>query len=184
MEKDELNEIRKLISATTAVKKAVKDVKTSILQDLSEESDNDCKKEYFRMIKRLMKLRSRLAKETNLSTDKETEETVVDRIDKILESPVPSPEPIILADGKKYQFKDGSQADISSYQDVMNMNIELSLINRINKLQIVYSEALAEIMALEKEKDLWFRDDRMEMIDFTKDENDGRGESKPKPNTQ
>ena len=93
MEEKELNEIRKLIIATTTAKKAVKDIKTSILQDLSEESDNDCKKEYFRMIKRLMKLRSRLARETNLSTDKETGKTVVNRIDTILESPVPSPEP-------------------------------------------------------------------------------------------
>ena len=181
MEKEELNEIRKLISATTAVKKSVKDVKTSILQDLSEESDNDCKKEYFKMVKRLMKLRSRLAKETNLQTDKNTGKTVVTRIDAILNLPVPSPGPMIIADGKKYRFKDGSEADISSYQNVMNMNIELSLINRINELQIVYSDALAEIMTLEKEKDLWVRDDGIEEIDFTKDDNDGRGEPKPKP---
>lgn len=183
MEKEELNEIRKLVSAATAVKKSVKDVKTSILQDLSEESDNDCKKEYFRMIKRLMKLRSRLAMETKLPTD-ESGKTVVTRIDEILGLKVPSPEPIVLSDGKKYQFKDGSQADISSYTNVMNMNIELSLINIINKLQIVYSEGLAEIMKLEKEKDLWARDDGIEEIDFTKDDNDGRGESEPKSRAQ
>lgn len=183
MEKKEIDDIRKLIQTTTSIKKQAKDIKTSILQDLNEDAENDCKKEYFRMIKKLGKLRARLSKEKTLTAD-DNGKTIIMRIDEILGSTIPSPTPKILADGKKYSFRDGSEADISSYTNVMNMNIELALINQINKLQILYSEALANIMQLDSEKDLWSRDDGIEEINLIKEENNGRKQPRSEQSSQ
>jgi hypothetical protein len=160
MEKKELENLQKIISATTTAKKPVKDIKTSILQDLGEDVDSDSKKEYFKMVRKLGKLRSRLAKEEGLEKDDDGK-TIVTKIDDILKEHIPSPKPTIQSAGDKYRFDDGSEADLQSYSNVMNMFIDNAFINRISKMQIIYSEALAVIMKLDGENDLWYKDKKL-----------------------
>jgi len=154
MEKKDYEEIAKIMKSVSSTKKPIKDVRTSTLQDLNDEVTDNPACEYFKKSDTLGNLRSRLVKEdgNNLTKDGKGN-TIVNRIDAFFSNSILSSKPVVVAEGNKYRFRDGSEADLPSLKDIMTHYENFAYANLRNQIQTLLSDARAEIDRLDK--DMW-----------------------------
>jgi len=164
---------------TAQTRRPVKDLKTAILKGLSDEPTNDIKKEYAKEIRNIKMIKTAIIfqKKTNKINDATlvTEANkIIKSIDDLLNGTIETPRPKIYGEStfKKYAFKDGSESTFENYEQVKNTVVENTLLNLINKISSVYSDGLGFLAQIEKS--LWERDDGIEEIDFTGEDNNGR----------
>lgn len=172
---DDVKKLMNLLEGkSSGTGKSAKDIRESILNKISSEPSNDIKKEYFRRVdnSRLLKtaiiycIYNKDLQDNELKTEGKR---LVQKLTSELNENMSSPRPTISTDGQnyKYRFKDGSESTLENYAPIKETVFENQLLNKINKLENLCSDALGYIIRIEKQ--LWHRDDGIEEIDFTED---------------
>jgi len=174
-QEEDIKKLMQLLQKGKTHTRTAKDIRESILNKISVEPSSDIKKEYFRRVdtSRLLKTALIYCIDNKIKTRddglKQDGKKLITDLTRELNENMDSPRPTIVSDGKtsKYRFKDGSESTLESYAPIKETVLENQLLNKINKLENLCSEALGFISKIEKQ--LWHRDDGIEEIDFTKE---------------
>lgn len=159
-----------LLERTDYTRKSVKDIRTAIFKELSEPPSNDIKMRYFKVIKECRLIKAAILYYINQKMDyslKAEGTKIIEEITEGLLDEIKPLKPTIMDAGggsKKFRFQDGSEATIENYEQIKNTVLDNILLNKINKLENFYSDALGFIVKVEKQ--MWQRDDRIGDIDL------------------
>jgi len=163
-----------LLEGKTSTGKPVKDIRTAILRELTDDSSNDIKKEYFRLLRQGKLIKSAVLvciNKDGLEENKKNEEKkIIENITDILQEQMQTPRPNIMSDGsfRKYSFYDTSEATLENYEQVKNTVVENTMLNKINRMEDKYSEALGFIATVDRK--LWEYEDGILEIELPPDE--------------
>lgn len=171
-QEEDIKKIMRLLDKGESYKKPAKDIQTSILQKIASEPGNDIKTEYFKLIKECRLMKTALIQCLNNTSINnglnEKGQEILDKLTEELTGGIEALKPTIMSDGtnQKFRFKDGSESTFENYNQVKDTVLENILLNKINKLENICSNALGFIATVEKQ--MWHRDDGIEEIDITK----------------
>jgi len=184
---EDLKKLSRLLERGDSLRKAPKDIMTSILLKISTQPTNDVKKEYFEILKECKLMKTALMQCLNNGTIKSNQELknegeiLLKKITAKLSEEIEPLKPVIIKDSsanQKFRFRDGSESIIENYNQVKDTVLENQLLNRINILENLCSDALGYVARVEKQ--LWQREDGIEEIDLTKKTE--KNETEPKKN--
>lgn len=176
VEKKELEEIKKTLQ-TTLNRKPIKDIQNNIFQIKSLEIRGEPKERYEVYLKLLVDLRVRLLMEDKDKLLKDFQgKTILDTTEELMKQKFPSPNQKFIPGEQKYRIAaDGSECDPTNLVNTLNNFDNHQYENRIGELAVAISNIQGEIARIDN--NFWSRDDGIEEITLTKDENNGRKQS-------
>jgi len=155
VEKKDLEEIKKMMQIAST-RKPVKDIRTSILQEMSGEIKREgMEDKYEALLNQLGNLRVRLIMEDENKLKKDEQgKTILETTEELMKWKFPSPKQKFIPGEQKYRIsEDGSECDPTNLTTALKSFDDHQYLNRIGELSAAISAVNGEIAKIDK--DFW-----------------------------